>query len=122
MGPNRRDHLVAALVVGVCSGAGLVAARLAVVRYFFGWPTGGVWSNTIASLIWVLLVMFFTWYFRDVLGPRVAAFWSRHHRPHAEEHHEGTRTHVTSELVGLEQRVNARFDAIEQLIRDAGGN
>lgn len=50
--------------------------------YFFGVPTGAVWSNILAEPIIVLLTLFVMWLFRDKIGKRWAAWHHKHTTAH----------------------------------------
>lgn len=57
---------------------------MSVLRLFFDWPNGGVWSNLLASAIWTVPAL--GWHHRAV-------------RRHLDRHHAAT---------------NARLDAMEE--------
>lgn len=45
------------------------------------------WGNNVAWLESLALAGVATWAFRDHLGARLAAWWAKHHGPHAIEQH-----------------------------------
>jgi hypothetical protein len=117
----RRDDRIALSVFFAVGGLGWLAGQFETTRTFFAWPYGGTWSNTIAAIEWVGIVLFFSWYLRDSVFPRLAAFAHRHYKPHADQSHEETRRHTSSELVSLEDRITSRLDGIERQIRRLAG-
>lgn len=118
----RRDDAIALGTIATVTGLSWLGSRFSTFRLFFAWPSGGTWSNTVAAFEWLLIVGFFGWYLRDSLFPRLTLYLHRHWKPHAEQSHEDTRRHTSSELISLERRLGERLDNIERLIRGAGGD
>lgn len=50
--------------------------------FFFGVPTGAVWSNILAEPIIFALTLFVMWLFRDKIGKHFAAWLHKHHTAH----------------------------------------
>jgi type VI protein secretion system component VasK len=60
-------------------GIPLLFDQFVIGRIFLTWPNGSIWSNMFASIWWVMIAVFCTWYLRDHIGRRLAAWWSKHH-------------------------------------------
>jgi len=70
------------------------ALRFPTWRLFFGWPNGGTWSNAIEQAAAAVLVAMHGYLARDHIGAKLAAWWARHHGPHAvEQHRQALREH-----------------------------
>jgi hypothetical protein len=109
-------------VLATVAGGGYLGSRFATFRYFFAFPSGGTWANTVASVEWTLIVLFAVWYFRGSLGPRISAWWDSHHGDKHELRHGDTRKHISDEMVSLWQHIDEQFDELKRLIRGAGGD
>lgn len=71
-----------------------VAAWLAL---YFGWPAGAVWGNVIAEPVIFLASAAVVWLLRDRIGRHLAAWWHKHHGPHAiAEHRQALAEHEAS--------------------------
>lgn len=106
----RRDDLIAIGVVGLAAGVYALGDQSSTFRMFFHWPTGGTWSNFVADVISGTIGVFMLWYFRDRIGPLLAAWWGKHQPSQIDGHMENVRAHVTSELVSFEGRMRALMD------------
>ncbi len=96
---TRREKLLAAVIPAAVAVMVALLWRYPTFRLFFAWPSGGTWSNMIASLEWVGIGAFAVWLFRDKIGPRLAGWWHEHHGEH-----------VRAELAAMEQRLTDRAD------------
>jgi hypothetical protein len=92
----------------------------AIVSFYFGWPTGAVWSNLLASLICALLV----WWRLHRQSARqhavLLAQAARHHLEQlaqAEEHHKALKAHITAAAPRVPQQLP---DDIKQAPRKGG--
>lgn len=55
---------------------------------------GATWGNNMAWVESLAVIGLATFIKRDAIGRRLAAFWARHHGPHAiEQHREALRQH-----------------------------
>lgn len=55
---------------------------------------GATWGNNMAAAEWSLLLGIPGWLARDHIGRKLAAWWARHHGPHAvEQHKQALREH-----------------------------
>lgn len=55
---------------------------------------GTTWGNNMAQLEWTLLLAVLGWLGRDHIGRHLAAWWAKHHGPHAiAQHKQALREH-----------------------------
>jgi hypothetical protein len=79
------------------------ALRFPTWRLFFGWPTGGTWSNAIEQVAAAALIGSHGWLARDHIGRKLAAWWAKHHGPHAiEQHKQALREHEEAKAGGYD--------------------
>lgn len=48
---------------------------------------GATWGNNMAAVEWGAITVAAGWLGRDHIGRRLAAWWAKHHGPHAIEQH-----------------------------------
>ena len=90
---SRRVAVILAADVALVALA-VWALRFPTWRLFFGWPNGGTWSNAIEQVAAAVLVALHGWVARDHIGAKAAAWWAKHHGPHAiSQHREALRQH-----------------------------
>lgn len=55
---------------------------------------GATWGNNMAAVEWAAVAGVTGWLARDHAGRKLAAWWARHHGPHAvEQHKQALREH-----------------------------
>lgn len=55
---------------------------------------GATWGNNMAAIEWGTVMGALGWAGRDHIGRRAAAWWAKHHGPHAiEQHKQALREH-----------------------------
>lgn len=87
--------------------------KLSTGRVFLAWPGGSLWSNMIASLWWVLIVAWTTWYFRDHIGKRLAGWLAKHHpQKNAFQHLEARLNEATAHALAARHIANDTYKAL----------
>jgi hypothetical protein len=90
----RRRLAIAAVIAAVIAGLAAWGAQFATFRLFFSWPQGGTWSNAIEQAEGALVIVLGGWVGRDHVGRKLAAWWAKHHGPHAiAQHKQALREH-----------------------------
>jgi hypothetical protein len=107
---RHRDDIIALSVIAIAVTATIIGNHFSSFRYFFAWPSGGTWSNTIAWLEDDIIALFAFWYFRRSLGPRIAKWWHSHNDEHINarftDQTSEIHDHIIREIAQLERRVH----------------
>jgi hypothetical protein len=100
-----RDDAIALGVVALIGVLSWLGSRYSTFRWFFAWPMGGTWANTLAWLEDDAIALFVAWYFRDHVGRRLTGWWHQHRQGQMDSHMSAVRSHVNDELTAFEGRV-----------------
>lgn len=100
---TRREWLTAAAALAVLAIAGVLLWQVPDIRYFYGFPSGGIWANYAADASLLLLGAVFASAFRTPL--RRVANWAQ--------------GKVFAETHRLLAEVHGRLDGIEEHARAA---
>lgn len=90
-GPVTRRGIVALAAVATAATLTVLCATVPAVRAVAWSPT---WGNNLAALEWGAAGAFVGYLGRDHIGRKAAAWWAKHHGPHAiAQHREALRQH-----------------------------
>jgi hypothetical protein len=85
-----------------------------ILRDLFG---PGTWGNVVAAVLLGALGALSAWLGRNKIGRSLAAWWAKHLRKHAIEHHQ----EAMAGLVALVEQLRAEVEALRALVTSQRG-